>query len=151
MEATGKNLEAAADVEVPPRSWADIASAVDKISEGLFPAKVVALRVIGASAMRKLNRDFRGIDEPTDVMSFPAGEAWPYSHAGDIALCWDSVVRQATANGNSVEAEAVALIAHGLLHLAGWDHSGPETQRAMDAQVRKLLRVAGIEVRSFGH
>jgi probable rRNA maturation factor len=126
-------------------------SAIDRISGGLFPRKVVALRVVGAAAMRRLNRDFRGVDEPTDVLSFPADGAWPHSHAGDIALCWDSVVRQAAANGNPVEAEAVALVAHGLLHLAGWEHADDDSQRAMNAQVHKLLKVAGIEVHSFGH
>ncbi len=149
MDAVTKHLEAAADVDVPPRSWADLMSACAPAAQQLFPAATVALRVVDDAAIRRLNRDFRGVDEATDVLSFPADDL--PGHGGDIALSWDAVERQAKANGNSPAAEAAALVIHGLLHLAGWDHADAAAQDAMDARTRELCQSVGIEVKSFGH
>lgn len=149
MEATTKHLEAAADVEVPPRSWADLVSACAPIAGRLFPDAVVALRVVDDAAMRRLNREYRDVDAATDVLSFPGHG--PAGHAGDIALSWDAVRRQAALNGNTPAAEAAALVIHGLLHLAGCDHDDDDAGRAMDDRTRELCKSAGIEVKSFGH
>lgn len=125
-------------------------SAAGRIARELFPTRCVALQVIDAGAIRALNRSFRGIDESTDVLSFTADPHMP-AHAGDIALCWDAVLAQAGANGNSAVAEAVALVTHGMLHLAGLDHRDEQEQEAMDRRTRELCRLAGIEVSEFGH
>jgi probable rRNA maturation factor len=124
-------------------------SACAPAAEQLFPTATVALRVVDDAAIRRLNREFRGVDEATDVLSFP-GEGLA-GHGGDIALSWDAVVRQARANGNTPADEAAALVIHGLLHLAGWDHADAAGQEAMDARTRELCQSAGIEVKFFGH
>lgn len=149
MEIKTKQLEAAADVDVPPRLWADVVSAATTICEELFPGSCVALRAVDDAAIRRLNRDFRGVDAPTDVLTFPDDDA--SANAGDIALNWQAAVRQARQHGHSPAAEAVALIAHGMLHLAGYDHDSDAAQRLMDRRTRELCNLAGFEVKSFGH
>lgn len=149
MEIETKQLEAAADVDVPPRSWADIVSAATIICEKLLPGSYVALRAVDDAAIRRLNREFRGSDTATDVLAFPADEA--DASAGDIALNWQAAVRQARHHGHSPQAEAVALVTHALLHLAGHDHDSEPARRLMDARTRELCNLAGFEVKSFGH
>jgi len=142
-------LEATAEVDIPPRIWAELVSAASQMTARLFVEQRVSVLVTSRARIRQLNRDFRGVDHATDVLSFPAAQG--SGEAGEIALCWDVAVDQAAANGNSDLAEAVALIAHGLLHLAGHDHETEETARRMDAQMCALCNVAGIEVSDFGH
>jgi len=150
QHALSRHLEAVAEADVPPRSWAVLTAAADRIAETLFPTRLVGLRIVGAGAIRELNRSYRCVDEPTDVLSFPADDATA-SHAGDVALCWDAAVAQARANGNAAEAEALALIAHGMLHLAGFDHPDAAGQEEMDRRTRELCCQAGYEVSIFGH
>jgi len=136
---------------VPPRSWAAITDAAARIAEHLFPAQTVALRLVDDAEMRRLNKAFRGVDVSTDVLAFPPAAGGTRGHAGDIALCWPAAVRQACANGNKPEAEATALAAHALLHLAGLDHSDAASQDEMDRRTRELCHLAQIEVVRFGH
>jgi probable rRNA maturation factor len=143
-------LEAAADIDVPPRSWTAIVEASEILARELFPKGRIALRIVGADEMRRLNREFRGIDKPTDVLSFRIGERRA-GHIGDIALCWDEVLRQAPANGNPPEAEALAMLAHAMLHLTGLEHDTPEQRAVMDTRTLALCRRAGYEVHGFGH
>ena len=121
------------------------------MARSLLPHGVVALRAVSAAGIRQLNRDYRAVDQATDVLSFPSSCENQHGHAGDIALCWTAVERQAQSNGNTVETEAVALVAHGLLHLAGFDHDSDKADRRMTDLTVKLCREAGIEVRDFGH
>lgn len=142
-------LEATAEVEVPPRIWAELVSAASQMTARLFPEQRVSVLVTSPARIHRLNREYRGVDRVTDVLSFPAAER--NGPAGEIALCWDAVVDQAAANGNSELAEAAALVAHGLLHLAGHDHDTPEAAREMDSLARELCNSLGIEVSDFGH
>jgi probable rRNA maturation factor len=144
-------VEASSDVDIPERSWAEIYSAVANIATKLFPDKVVALMVVSEQRITELNRAHRGVATPTDVLSFPPGAAASRGHAGDIAICWNVAQRQARQNGNTVETEAVALITHGLLHLAGFDHDTIEADKLMDSRTRQLCREAGYPVRTYGH
>ncbi len=107
--------------------------------------------------MRSLNRQFRGIDAPTDVLSFAAQEA-PDSppmirnappeltaeiggHLGDLVLAFPHTKRQAQQYANSVDAELRLLVVHGTLHLLGYDHASDEERRLMWAiQDRVLAR-----------
>jgi probable rRNA maturation factor len=90
-------------------------------------------------AIRRLNRDFRGIDKPTDVLSFPADAAFPGKEkiAGDLAISVPTARRQGTACGHSLVIELKILILHGLLHLAGYDH---ETDSGQMARKEQALR-----------
>ncbi len=103
-------------------------------------------------AIQALNRDYLGEDRPTDVLSFPAGDALPgmddFAHyLGDIALSVPYATRQATAKGHGAAAEMQLLVVHGVLHLLGYDHSTAEEQREMwqvQAQVMEQLGLGAI-------
>lgn len=150
QENSSKNLDAASDIDVPPRSWSELISLAEAMARGLFPAGQVALRVMDDDSIRRLNREFRNVDSATDVLSFPADPS-DYPHRGDLALSWDAVLRQARTNGNTDVQEACALLAHGMLHLAGHDHPDDAAQAEMDRLTRLMCADAGIKVENFGH
>lgn len=87
--------------------------------------------------MRRLNRDFRGKDKPTDVLSFPARQNGNVRLAGDIAISKEIARRNAKALGHSLGTELKVLLLHGLLHLAGHDH---ERDRGEMAALEQKLR-----------
>ncbi len=93
------------------------------------------------AAIRKLNRRFRGKNEATDVLSFPAEGPIPGSSAeeiaGDLAISVPTALRQAAEQGHSLSTEIKVLILHGLLHLAGHDH---EVDAGQMARRERLLR-----------
>ena len=88
--------------------------------------------------IRELNRDFRGKDRATDVLSFPSGDAVGADYLGDIVISTDAAARQAKEAGHSLDRELNELVIHGVLHLCGYDH---ETDRGeMDRLELKLRR-----------
>jgi len=88
-------------------------------------------------AIRKLNRNFRGKDKATDVLSFPAGGIGAEEIAGDLAISVPTALKQAIEQGHPLATEIKVLILHGLLHLAGYDH---ETDNGKMARRERLLR-----------
>ena len=92
--------------------------------------------------LRRLNRDFRGKDKATDVLSFPAAEEMADAFAGDLAISLDTAKRQAKEQGHTLRDEVRVLLLHGLLHLSGMDH---ETDRgemaAREGELRTQLRM----------
>jgi len=87
-------------------------------------------------AIRRINREYRGKNEATDVLSFPAPEPVRDQRrkqeriAGDLAISVDTARRQGTACGHSLGVEVKVLMLHGLLHLAGYDHESDEGRMA---------------------
>ncbi len=90
-------------------------------------------------AVRRLNARYRGRDKPTNVLTFcPAGAGLP----GCIVLALGTVRREAAASGRRPASHLAHLVAHGCLHLAGYDHSGAGAARAMEmAEARALARI----------
>ncbi len=82
----------------------------------------LAVRFTGDRAIRRLNREFRGRDAATDVLSFPGGPTPEGRHLGDIAVSVPAARRQARDRGHGVERELRLLVLHGLLHCLGYDH-----------------------------
>jgi len=80
------------------------------------------------ATMQRLNRQFRGKNKTTDVLSFPAGEEVKAKIAGDLAVSVPTARRQAEERGHSLMTEIKVLMLHGLLHLAGYDHETDEGQ-----------------------
>jgi len=78
----------------------------------------VNVLLTSSAEMRRLNRDFRGKDRPTDVLSFPSEDGG----GGDIAICAAIARSNARRLGHSAAQEAKVLVLHGMLHLAGYDH-----------------------------
>ena len=102
--------------------------------------------------LRRLNREFRGKDKATDVLSFPAVEELAGEHAGDLAISLETAARQAREHGHSLRDEVRVLLLHGLLHLSGMDH---ETDRgemaARESELRERLRLKnGLIARAEG-
>jgi probable rRNA maturation factor len=80
--------------------------------------------ITGDAELRRLNREFRKQDHPTDVLSFPSGN--DNGFAGEIAISFDRARAQATERGHAVEQETRVLMLHGLLHLIGFDHEADD-------------------------
>jgi probable rRNA maturation factor len=103
--------------------------------------------------LRELNREYLGIDTPTDVLSFPASETDPETarrYLGDILISIPRAEEQAHVAGHALEAEVQLLVVHGTLHLLGHDHAGEEEKACMwkaQAEVLERLGVVGIEIR----
>jgi probable rRNA maturation factor len=92
--------------------------------------------------LRKLNRQFRGNDKATDVLSFPAGGIGAEEIAGDLAISVPTALKQAVEQGHSLSTEIKVLILHGLLHLAGHDHEADEGRMARrERQLRSKLNL----------
>lgn len=101
----------------------------------------VAVLLTDDEEMRALNRDWRGKDRATDVLSFPA-DASDTGFLGDIALGYGVCARDAEAMGLPLAGHLSHLIVHGLLHLAGHDHEGDEDAHIMQAlEVKALARL----------
>ncbi len=110
----------------------------------------ITLLLTGDADIQQLNRDFRRMNKPTDVLSFAAGENWPEmgadsSYLGDIAISVQTAERQAAANGHTLLAELQLLAVHGALHLLGFDHGDPEEKAAMWAAQTAVLSQLGLE------
>ena len=115
-------------------------------------AAEVDVLLAGDRTLRRLNREFRGKDKTTDVLSFPAAEELRGEHAGDLAISLDTASRQAGEHGHSLRDEVRVLLLHGLLHLSGMDH---ETDRgemaARESELREGLRLPnGLIARTEG-
>lgn len=105
--------------------------------------------------IRALNRDYRKVDAPTDVLSFASQEANPLDHPalvlppelaaelatylGDIVIAYPYAEHQAARYQNAVAAELRLLVVHGVLHLLGYDHATPEEEAAMWARQEAVL------------
>jgi probable rRNA maturation factor len=108
----------------------------------------VNVLVTGSAAMRTLNARFRGKNKPTDVLSFPSGQALETGakgktgFAGEIAISADIAAQNAARLGHSVASEVKVLALHGILHLAGMDHEHDNGQMARkEAKLRRVLRL----------
>ncbi len=108
------------------------------------PAEVTLL-LADDSAVQALNRAWRGQATPTNVLSFPA-PAGPGSprHLGDIALAYETVAREAAAEGKALADHATHLIVHGVLHLLGYDHDEEADAEAMETLEIEALARLGI-------
>ena len=140
------------DVATGPGDWSRIgdvkalaASAVEAVFAvvGEAPAAAVEVGVLltDDAGARELNRTWRGLDKPTNVLSFPAPPAPSpegVRHLGDIALAFETIVREAADEGKSLPDHVAHLMVHGTLHLLGHDHETGDTE----AEVMEALEIA---------
>lgn len=114
----------------------------------------VAVRLVGEAEGRELNHEYRGKDYATNVLTFAYGEGEHMpgaqaaaeggaSLAGDLVLCVPVVVREAAAQGKTLEAHFAHLVVHGMLHLQGYDHEAEAEAEAMEALETEILRGLG--------
>jgi probable rRNA maturation factor len=95
--------------------------------------------------IRDLNRKWRGIDQPANVLSFPAGDDAAFAPLlGDIVIAFETASREASAAGKPLRDHVAHLLVHGFLHLIGHDHNGAAGAATMEALERAVLGRLGI-------
>lgn len=142
----------------------EIAAAMEKaadrcaVAEGLDASRCeVSVSVVSPEEIRELNRDYRGIDRVTDVLSFPQyenpGEILEAQSRtgdepaalGDVVICRERAEEQAEEFGHSAERELLYLFVHSVLHLLGYDHMEPEEKSVMRAREEEIMKYLGVE------
>lgn len=158
-------IEADVDVLVDGAGWADDAggwpgrvraaaaaaiaqAAADRPADLAGPVEISVL-LTGDTRQRDLNRDHRGLDRPTNVLSFPsgapaAGLPGQPRHLGDVSLAWGVLEREAAAAGLALADHAAHLVIHGILHLLGYDHVSDDEAARMEALETAALSRLGI-------
>jgi len=112
-----------------------------------FTDSELSVTIVGDRAMRRLNREYRGQDRPTNVLSFPMGEGeFPDLNPqilGDVVISADTASREAEEEGISLTERFLFLLLHGILHVSGYDHerSGELEARRMERKQRELFRL----------
>lgn len=114
---------------------------------GLGAEHEISLLLCDGSAMRSINRHWRGKDKSTNVLSFPArdlrpGQTPPRGPLGDIAVALPVARREAREKGEDFRRYLALLLIHGLLHLMGHDHNNDGEAEAMESEERRLLELA---------
>ena len=142
-------LKLAADPARLLRRAARAAVKVARRPRGLKAGGTLSLSValLNDRAVRRLNRDFRGKDKPTNVLSFPAdslARSGRRLELGDIALALGVVRREAKAQGKAAADHLAHLMVHGVLHLLGYDHETDQDAATMEGLERKALAALGI-------
>ena len=104
----------------------------------------ICIELTDDETIHAYNRDFRGVDRPTDVLSFPVSEGEeligvPDGHLGDIMISAETAERQALELGHSAEREIAFLAIHGTLHVLGYDHMQPSDEEIMTAKQREII------------
>ncbi len=132
------------EIPAPPEELPDLEELAGLVlsGEGIPPPAPVTIVVTGPEEVRALNAQFLGIDEPTDVLSFPyAGpETLPEEPFGELYVSWETVLEQAREYGIPPARELAHVVVHGLLHLCGYDHTlGPEEDERMRRREEEYL------------
>jgi probable rRNA maturation factor len=135
-------------VMVEDDGW-EIISDLDQLVQtavaAVFPDKPCSVDVLLTSdeEVQRLNREFRKIDKPTNVLSFPAslmpvmpGEM---AHLGDIVLAYETVAREATEQQKPLSHHVTHLVVHATLHLLGHDHENEDEAEIMESKEREIL------------
>jgi probable rRNA maturation factor len=140
-------------IDVEDESWHGIfgvEGVVTRAIEAVLPNDKRGIDVLLTSdaEMQILNREWRGKDKPTNVLSFPSpnmpvpeGEV---AHLGDIVLAWGTVALEARETGKTLADHVTHLVVHGTLHLLGSDHEDEAEAEAMEAKEREIL--AGLNI-----
>ncbi len=121
-------------------------------AENIPPNVEISLLVTGQERIRELNREYRGKDQPTDVLSFSLSEqkeeeeSTPFIgppdgliHLGEIIISYPQAIIQAHERGHSINKEMAILVVHGVLHILGYDHEKPDMKPAMEAKEKEIL------------
>lgn len=107
-------------------------------------AVMLTLRLVDADEGRQLNRDFRGKDYATNVLTFEYGTGPDGTASGDIVLCLPVLRREATEQSKPLLAHAAHLTVHGVLHALGYDHIEPDEAHHMEALEISVLHDLGL-------
>lgn len=143
------------DVEIEDEAWAEALPGCEAIVLKAAKATLQILPPTGEDlggivvlltddeTVRDLNARFRGKDSATNVLSFPAHDS-AHDHLGDIALAFGVCAREADEQGKALAAHLQHLVAHGVLHLVGYDHEEDAEAEVMEDLERKILATLGL-------
>jgi probable rRNA maturation factor len=146
------------DVLIDSEAWRALPGVEARIEEALMhaareagaallPGAEVSVLLADDTMVRELNRQWRGFDKPTNVLSFPACPPAALASArliGDIALGYETVAREAAAEARPVLDHVTHLAIHGFLHLIGHDHETPDEGDRMEALETRILAGLGV-------
>src|SRR5215210_119631 len=110
-------------------------------SEGVTGPWEITVALVDDARLQSLHRDFMGIDTPTDIMTFPAGEPAADASGGELAISVDHAMTQAVEWGLSPGEEIAFLVVHGLLHLIGWRDDTDERRQSMLERQQDLIEL----------
>lgn len=137
-------LESSRWDEVIPNAVAWATRIVEHVLDAFDCTDIVAVVLADDAMVQRLNAEFRGKDKPTNVLSFPADEV-DEDMLGDIILSVQTLEREASEQGKSIEHHAAHLLVHGMLHLLGYDHElSEEDAEEMESEEIALLDELGI-------
>ena len=131
--------------DAEPQSEATVRGAIAAAARltASAPAGEIAVLLADDAAVRELNRVWRGIDQPTNVLSFPAAAG--AALGGDLAIAYETLARESAAAGTPFLHHLAHLAVHGFLHLLGYDHvadSDAETMEQLERDVLARIAVA---------
>lgn len=150
------------DTQVDPRYLSLMQTAADCAlwMEGVSRPCAVNIRICGDDAIHEINREYRGVDRATDVLSFPMNELtpgafdpdaceWDYetdrAMIGDMVISMERCAEQAETYGHSFAHEVSYLTVHSVLHLLGYDHVDEgEDKRRMRAREKEIMRLLDV-------
>ena len=112
-----------------------VAKAVSK-SEKIIKSRLLNVVITTNDEIQKYNKNYRNVDAPTDVLTFPSDEK---SELGDILISYEKVISQAKEYGHSEERELGFLACHGMLHCLGYDHMTDSEEEIMFSLQEKIL------------
>ena len=151
----------AVDVQIATRAGgvpgsADLVHWAESALDDADPEPDLTLRIVGRPEGHRLNQQFRNIDRPTNVLSFPfespPGVELPL--LGDVVICAPVVSREAKQQGKPIGAHYAHLVVHGVLHLRGYDHDNEADAERMESIEVALLHRLGFpdpyQTRAFG-
>lgn len=146
------------DVLVEDPAWGDlpdldglvagaVAAAADRADAEILPGSEVSVVLTDDARIRVLNRDHRGFDKPTNVLSFPQDDPDAVAYGpllGDIVVARETVMREAVDGGLPLRHHLTHMIVHGLLHLLGYDHEHDDEAEEMERLETAILAALGI-------
>ncbi|MDH5387584.1 MAG: rRNA maturation RNase YbeY [Gammaproteobacteria bacterium] len=108
---------------------------------------VASLQIVDSNEMQKLNKNYRGKDKPTNVLSFPMElpEEVGVNILGDLALCDEVIEAEAKQQAKTSEAHWAHMIVHGMLHLQAYDHIEDDEAEVMEAKEIEIMKNLGFE------
>jgi probable rRNA maturation factor len=139
------------------RKWLRQAVKLTLVHTGISSPVELGLVIAGDDAVHELNRDYRNVDRTTDVIAFSLSEQGAIDkqpfitppddviHLGEVIISYPQAKRQAHEQRHSLERELALLVAHGVLHLLGYDHELPEQAEKMKAMESRVMDVIKTE------
>lgn len=126
--------------------WANAAYQAVMQQKSLPLENEVTLRVVGGDEIRQLNQAYRSKDKPTNVLSFPfeVPEGVDIALLGDVIICHEVVVEQASSENKMVHQHYAHMVVHGILHLCGYDHQCDETAHEMESLETAVMAQLGL-------